>query len=110
MANVKISELPIATTPLTGAELVPVVQGGITKQTTAAYVSSSASKKADVFTATAGQTLFNLTGTYVVGSNALEVLVNGLSMVKTSDYTETSSSSVTFTSGLSVGDEAVFRY
>lgn len=34
MANVKISELSVATTPLTGAELVPVVQGNITKQTT----------------------------------------------------------------------------
>lgn len=34
MANVKISDLSVATTPLTGAELVPVVQGGTTKQTT----------------------------------------------------------------------------
>jgi len=32
MANVKISQLPAATTPLTGAELVPVVQSGVTKQ------------------------------------------------------------------------------
>lgn len=36
MANVRISELPAATLPLTGAELVPVVQSGVTKQTTAA--------------------------------------------------------------------------
>ena len=34
MANVKISQLPVATTPLTGAELLPVVQSGITRQTT----------------------------------------------------------------------------
>jgi hypothetical protein len=34
MAGTKISELPAATLPLTGAELVPVVQGGATKQTT----------------------------------------------------------------------------
>ena len=33
MATVKISELPAATTPLTGDELVPIVQGGVTKQT-----------------------------------------------------------------------------
>ena len=32
MANVKISELVLATTPLTGAEDLPVVQDGITKQ------------------------------------------------------------------------------
>ena len=36
MANVKISELPLASTPLTGAELVPVVQSGVTSQTTLA--------------------------------------------------------------------------
>jgi len=34
MANSKISQLTSATTPLTGAELVPVVQGGVTKQST----------------------------------------------------------------------------
>jgi len=33
MANLKISELPIAT-PLQGAELFPIVQGGVTKQAT----------------------------------------------------------------------------
>lgn len=32
MAGVKISELPAATTPLTGTELLAVVQGGATKQ------------------------------------------------------------------------------
>ena len=34
MADVKISQLPVAATPLTGTELVPVVQGGVTDQTT----------------------------------------------------------------------------
>lgn len=34
MANVKISALPTASTPLTGAELVPIVQSGVTSQTT----------------------------------------------------------------------------
>lgn len=38
MADVKISQLPAATTPLTGAELVPVVQGGVNKQTTTSDV------------------------------------------------------------------------
>jgi hypothetical protein len=35
MADVKISQLTNATTPLAGTELVPVVQSGVTKQTTA---------------------------------------------------------------------------
>ena len=33
MATVTIQDLPAATTPLTGAELVPLVQSGVTKQT-----------------------------------------------------------------------------
>jgi uncharacterized protein YfiM (DUF2279 family) len=36
MAGTKISELPVATLPLAGTELVPVVQSGATKQTTLA--------------------------------------------------------------------------
>lgn len=34
MAGIKISNLPAATTPLTGAELIAVVQGGVTSKTT----------------------------------------------------------------------------
>lgn len=34
MANVKISDLPAASTPLAGTELVPIVQGGVTSQAT----------------------------------------------------------------------------
>ena len=34
MADAKISQLPVASTPLAGTELVPVVQGGATEQTT----------------------------------------------------------------------------
>lgn len=36
MADTKISALPASTTPLTGAELVPIVQGGTTKQVSVA--------------------------------------------------------------------------
>jgi len=32
MADVKISALPVATTPLSGAEILPIVQGGVTTQ------------------------------------------------------------------------------
>lgn len=41
MANEKISELPAATTPLTGSELVPLVQDGITKQTVSSALAGS---------------------------------------------------------------------
>jgi hypothetical protein len=42
MAGTKISQLPTATTPLTGAELVPVVQSSSTYQTTAQGVANLA--------------------------------------------------------------------
>lgn len=38
MANVKISDLPAASTPLSGTELVPIVQSGVTSQTTTGAV------------------------------------------------------------------------
>jgi hypothetical protein len=56
-------------------------------------------------TATAGQTLFTLSGSYDPGTSDLQVYVNGLLLQVTADYAETSSTSFTFTSGLSAGDE-----
>ena len=40
MADSKISALPAATTPLTGAELIPIVQSGTTKQVAANAIQS----------------------------------------------------------------------
>lgn len=59
----------------------------------------------ETITATAGQTVFNLSVSYNPGTNDLQVFVNGLLLQKTADYTETSSTSITFTSGLAAGDE-----
>jgi hypothetical protein len=64
----------------------------------------------ELFTATAGQTLFTLTeGTYQVGKSRLTVCVNGAQQPSTA-YTETSPSSFTFDSGLSAGDSVIARY
>ena len=54
--------------------------------------------------ATAGQTIV-VAPTYVIGNSSLQVYLNGVKQVVTSDYTETSQSSITFASGLTVGDE-----
>jgi hypothetical protein len=40
MADVKISALPAASTPLDGTELVPIVQGGVTEQVTVANLTA----------------------------------------------------------------------
>jgi len=58
-------------------------------------------------TATAGQTLFNLSFSYVPGVNALAVYLNGSRMRLNVDYTETSSTALTFSYGLQEDDEVV---
>jgi len=55
-------------------------------------------------TATAGQTVFDLTIDYVPGANNLAVYVNGSKQIVTTNYTETDSNTVTFLTGLNVGD------
>jgi hypothetical protein len=73
MADIKISELPAATTPLTGAELVPVVQSGATKQTTlsnAANYNQAASIAALRLLASTGAarpTIITISRNYVAG-------------------------------------------
>ena len=42
-----ISQLPSATTPLTGTELVPIVQGGTTKKATIAQIQKSGTQTAN---------------------------------------------------------------
>jgi len=59
-------------------------------------------------TATAGQTAFTVGFTYTVGNNSLSVLVNGSKQIVTLNYTETSSTVVTFVDGLNVGDIVEF--
>ena len=60
-----------------------------------------------LLTATAGQTLFDLGASYATGQSQLYVFVDGLLMETPGDYAETSSSSITFTSGLAAGNQVV---
>ena len=61
------------------------------------------------FTATQGQTVFTLTGiSYVPGTNNLSVFVNGSKQIVSTNYLETSSTVVTFLTGLNVGDVVDF--
>jgi len=61
----------------------------------------------EVTTATAGQTVITTASSFVVGSHTLMVYLNGLLVNKTSDYTETTTNSFTFNTGLTAGDEVV---
>ena len=58
----------------------------------------------DTVTATQGQTVIILTTGYVLGGDNLSVYVNGSRQIYNVNYTETSTTSFTFTNGLNVGD------
>ena len=62
-----------------------------------------------VFSATQSQTVFTLTTiTYTPGTSTLNVYVNGSKQILTTNYIETNSTTVTFVSGLNVGDVVEF--
>lgn len=58
--------------------------------------------------ATASQTVFTLTTSYVPGANNLTVYANGLRLRGGVDYLETDANTVTFTTGAQAGDEITF--
>jgi vacuolar-type H+-ATPase subunit F/Vma7 len=63
----------------------------------------------EVITATAGQTVFNLsTVNYTPGTNSLSVYIDGVNQYVGDSYLETDSDTVTFTSGVHVGGEVKF--
>lgn len=62
----------------------------------------------NLVTASDGQTVFT-TPQYVQGQNQIRVLINGLRQNNVSDYTETSPTSITLTSGAVAGDNVVFE-
>ncbi len=72
MADVKISQLPSATTPLDGTELVPLVQGGVTKNVTAANMTAGRAVSMASATVSTGNLTFTGTGNRITGdfSNA----------------------------------------
>ena len=58
-------------------------------------------------TASAGQTAFTLATAYTVGVGALRIYIRGVYQAP-SGYTETSTTVVTFSAGLDVGDKVAF--
>ncbi|MEM4258033.1 MAG: hypothetical protein QXL17_02635, partial [Candidatus Thermoplasmatota archaeon] len=72
------------------------------------YVDNGVSPDYEYFSSGAGQTVFNLTTiTYTPGSYRLMVFVNGVKQVypPNGNYTETSSTSITFSPGLALNTQ-----
>ena len=90
----------MASAPLTGSILIAFYS--LTATTTIP------TKFSQSFVATSGQTVFNLNFSYTPGSGGLEVYSSGLRQLVTTDYTETNSTTVTFTSGRQLNEIIVF--
>lgn len=114
MADLKISQLPAATTPLAGTEVLPIVQSGTTVQ-----VSVDNLLPTDVTTADNTQTLTNKTIAYadntltgVAGTTATQTLTNKTveAGTFTNGYTEevaTANTSTAYTIDLANGSVQV---
>ena len=59
-------------------------------------------------TATSGQTVFTVPFTYTVGANTLDVYIDGVRQILNSSYTETNTTTVTFSEGIHVGGKVEF--
>lgn len=66
----------------------------------------AAGKQVKTYTATAGQTLFTGINAFTQGTASLDVYINGVYQ-DNSTYAETSTTSITFSEGLDVGDYVV---
>jgi hypothetical protein len=89
-----------------GGTFVVTTSGSIVPGTTSiAFNRTSAGSVIPTYNvATAGQTALTV-ATYQPGSNSIDVFVNGLRQRVDADYTETSSTVITFTYPLQAGDE-----
>lgn len=75
MSNVKISELPVATLPLTGTEVLPIVQAGVTNKVSVSNLSSAT--KINNFTGDNVTVAFTLSAS-PANENATNVYVSGV--------------------------------
>ncbi|CAB4133164.1 hypothetical protein UFOVP252_65 [uncultured Caudovirales phage] len=75
----------------------PIVSAWLNDVNTAVY-----SKVRSAVAATSGQTVFTVPFDYQVGSNYLSVYINGVRQILNSSYTETNSTTVTFSEAVPV--------
>jgi len=88
----------------------PIVSAWLNDVNAATYASipTLQTKPRGTVTATSGQTVFTVPFSYVVGSNRLSVYIDGVRQILSSSYTETSTTSVTFSEGVHVGAKVEF--
>lgn len=89
MADLKISQLPVATTPLAGTEVLPIVQSGTTKQVSVNNVLPSGTTTATNIQTLTNKTISGASNTLTVdGTNAVGFrAIPSAGAAKTSSYT-----------------------
>jgi len=98
-------KIPIAQVVTSGAAISTVTD----KRVWVSAGGNPGSINSELFTATAGQTVFTLTEfTYTTGSEELLVFSGGLLMRLTEDYVETSSTVITFNTGRELDENVTF--
>lgn len=114
-ANRSLSIANTAVTPGTygSQKKIPVIhvnaRGQLT-EVTEADAEGFAQVDSEVITASAQQTVFNLTTiTYAPGTDNLAVYRNGLRLLLNLDYIETNSTTVTLTRGVAAGNQLLFE-
>jgi len=97
--------IPIAEVVTAGGSISTITDKRSWIATGASEVTNEVSNQ----TATASQTVFTLPFTYALGSNKLLVFSSGILMRETDDYTETDSTTITFVSGRTSGENITFH-
>jgi len=91
------------TTPIVSAWLNDVnIAVYTTLPADTAAITTLQAKPRGTVTATSGQTVFTVPFSYVVGSNRLSVYINGVRQILNSSYTETNTTTVTFSTAVPV--------
>jgi hypothetical protein len=101
-----LSDLDMNSQEITNASAIRTGSLYVNGQLITANSVDVAGKQVYSATATAGQTLFTGVNTYTQGIVALDVYINGVYQDNT-QYAETSTTSITFTTGLNAGDYVV---
>jgi hypothetical protein len=100
---------PTAPTPAQSSNNTTLATTAYVSQKYASGVTGMASTIRETQTATASQTVFNLTNVYTPGANNINIFINGVRQFP-STYSETNSTRVTFTDPLNAGDVVMFEF
>jgi hypothetical protein len=80
----------------------PIVATWLNDVNNYVYGTAVSTRKRGTVVSTSGQTVFTVPFTYTVGAKTLNVYINGVRQILSSSYTETTSTSVTFSEAVPV--------